>query len=146
MPNKHFYVAIGAAHGALAIGLVRRHQHALRQRFRGLGRLARLWPEWALWSPLLQLPFMAWALVPDLLHASGLLPKTVTRGPAFDLFFLHSSFERWEDLYPRLDHVFNAAGSVLLFAIALGNVLFYIRAYHRKAHRLNAPRRAHRPR
>jgi len=132
MPNKHFYVAMGAAHGAMAAHLVRQHRHRLRQRWRWFRHFSRRHPDWYLWFPIIYVPFIIWALLPDLLHASAVLPKEVTRGPLFDLFYLHSSFERWEDQYPRVDRLLNAIGSLLLVGIGLGNFVFYVRTWHRR--------------
>lgn len=132
MPNKHFYVAVGAAHGAVAAYLIHRYRHRLRQRWGWFRNFSRQHPDWHLWYPVLFVPFIVWALIPDLLHASALLPKQETRGPLFDLFFLHSSFERWEDQYPFLDRLLNATGSLLLLAIGLGNFVFYVRAWRRR--------------
>lgn len=133
MPNKHFYVALGAASGVIAAYMLHRHLPGLRRRWPVLHRFCLRHPDGFLWYPMLGLPFIVWALLPDLLHASALLPKTVTRGPLFDLFYLHSSFERWEDLHPRLDHVLNTVGSLLLLLIGLGNFVFYVRIWHRRA-------------
>lgn len=133
MPNKHFYVALGAASGVIVACLVHRSLPGLRQRWPGLHRFCLRHPDGFLWYPMMGLPFIVWAVLPDLLHASALLPKAVTRGPLFDVFFLHSSFERWEDLHPRLDRALNAVGSLLLVLIGLGNFVFYVRAWHRCA-------------
>lgn len=138
MPNKHFYLAIGASNGVLVAHLVHRHRDWLRQHWRWFHAFCRRHPDWFLWHPLFSVPFIVWALLPDLLHASGLLPKAVTRGPMFDLFYLHSSFERWEDRYTVLDRVLNVTGSLLLVAIGLGQFVFYVRAWHR---RVDAARR-----
>lgn len=131
MPNKHFYVAIGAAHGALAAALLHRYQHRLAARWRWFRRLCRRNPDWFLYFPAIYLPFVVWAVMPDLLHGLAILPKEVTRGPLFDIFYLHSSFERWEDSYLVLDRVLNAIGSVTLLTLGLGNLIFYVRAYRR---------------
>lgn len=132
MPNKHFYVAMGAANGALVAVLVRHHRQRLFQRYRWMRQLCRRRPDWFLFFPVIYLPFIVWALIPDILHATAILPKDVTRGPLFDIFYLHSSFERWEDSHRLLDRILNGIGSLCLLTIGIGNFVYYIRAYRRR--------------
>ena len=132
MPNKHFYVAMGAASGVAFVAFVRRQRKAWYERHRWFRRLYRWNRDWFLYFPLMYLPFITWALIPDILHGTALVDKAVTRGPMFDVFYLHSSFERWEDQYLVLDWMLNTIGSLALLAIGIGTFAFYVRLYQQR--------------
>lgn len=125
MPNKHFYFALGAAHGALAVWAVRKSRHWLFERAAWMRSLYRWDRDWFLYFPGLVGLVGLWGLVPDFLHASGLVAKEITRSAGFNIFFFHSFFERIEDAYPRVDWLLNLTGSALLFLLALGMLCFY---------------------
>lgn len=131
MPNKHFYVAMGVGHVALLTVGVRLARQRLYARYAWFRALYRWHRDWFLYFPLVFIPSALWGLVPDILHATGLLPKEETRGPLFNLFFFHSWFEWLEDAYPRIDWLLNSMGSLVLFLVALGTQVFYLREYHR---------------
>ena len=87
--------------------------------------------DWFLYFPIIIGLFGLIGLVPDILHALHILPKEVTRGPFFDLFYFHSTFERLEDINHPLDWFLNTVGSIALILIALGVMIFYIRLIKR---------------
>lgn len=139
MPNKHFYVAVGAAHGAVLASYIYARRHALYEKFAVVRRCYRRDPDWPLYLPFLLLPFSLWGLVPDILHALRILPKEVTRKPLFDVFFFHSTFERWEDENATLDWVLNNLGSAVLAVLGLGVMVFYVRYARRLRQQLEVP-------
>lgn len=108
--------------------MVRQRLYSRHAWFRALYRWRR---DWFLYFPLAFVPFALWGLVPDILHATDVLPKEVTRGPLFNLFFFHSWFEWLEDAHPRIDWLLNSLGSLVLLVVAVGTQVFYWREYRR---------------
>jgi len=131
MPNKHFYFALGAAHGAVIAYVVRKSRYWLSRRFRVVRRLYRLDRDWFLYFPFFIGFVGVIALVPDILHGLGILPKETTRGAFFNIFFFHSYFEWLEDNNPIADWLMNSLGSLILLLLALGTLIFYVREIHR---------------
>ncbi len=135
MPDKHFYFSIGASLGTavsyyLIIARAKlQEKHALFRKLRNKSR------HWVLYFPVLIFLVGLWGLIPDLLHASGLLDKEVTRGPLFNIFFFHSLFEQLEDSNQVLDRYLNWTGNIMLFLIALISMLFYIKIIKRNVRR-----------
>ena len=127
MPNKHFYFALGAMHGTAIIVVIRMSRHWLYGRARWLRRLYRFDRDWFLYFPFVIGLFGLIGLIPDILHATGILSKETTRSPLFDIFFFHSTFERLEDSNKLLDWWLNSIGSITLFLLSIGILLFYVR-------------------
>ena len=142
MPEKHFYFSIGAALGTCVSYLIGRHRHALQNQiyiFKMINKRSR---HWFLYFPIVIFVFGLWGLIPDIIHASGLLSKETTRGDLFDIFFFHSLFERLEDSNKAFDQVFNWIGQLILVVVSLGVMVFYIRTIKkiiksRKSNKLN---------
>ncbi len=135
MPNKHFYFAMGASNGVLVAYAIRRARHWLYQRAGWMRRLYRWDCDWFLYFPAIIGAFGVVALTPDILHALRILPKDVTRGPLFNLFYFHSYFEWLEDASPRLNWLLNTVGSLVLLTIAIGVLLYYVREAKRSEKR-----------
>lgn len=131
MPNKHFYVAMGAAHGVLLVIALRAARHWLYRHTRWMRRLYRWDRDWFLYFPVLIAAVSVWGLIPDLLHGLSLLPKDVTRSAAFNIFFFHSLWEELENSSPALDRVLNLSGLAVLLTISLGIMIFYVREIKR---------------
>lgn len=132
MPNKHFYFALGATHGASVAAWIYRRRHAWYPRYAWVRGLYRRDRDWTLYLPFVMVAFGLLALVPDILYGLGILPKPVIRSAAFNLFYGYAWFERSEDLDPLLDWLFNTIGSLLLYALALGVLGFYAREAARR--------------
>jgi hypothetical protein len=127
MPNKHFYFAIGASNGVAIVYVIRKTRHWLYSRTDWMKRLYRWDRDWFLYFvPAIICFFGLFALTPDILHALRVLPKYVTREPVFNVFYFHSYFEWLEDHSPNLDWLLNTIGSVVLLAISIGIMIFYI--------------------
>ncbi len=126
MPNKHFYFAMGASNGVVVVYALRKARHGLYQKARWMRRIYRWDRNWFLYFPFLIALFGIFALTPDIFHALHILPKEVTRGPIFNLFYCHSYFEWLEDANPSMDRLLNTIGSIVLAIIAIGILLFYI--------------------
>ena len=125
MPNKHFYFAIGALHGAAVVLWVHSQRHAWFQQYRWVRKLYRWNPDWFLYSPMVIALFGCVALLPDILYALEILPKSVTRSDLFNVFYGYAWFEKMEDSSPHLDWLFNTIGSALLYALSLLVMGFY---------------------
>jgi len=119
MPNKHFYFAMGALHGAAIAVWVHTQRHAWFKRYRWVRRLYHRKPDWFLYFPVVIALFGCLALVPDTLYALDILPKSVIRSDLFNVFYGYAWFEHMEDSSPRLDWLFNTIGSALLYALSL---------------------------
>lgn len=126
MPNKHVYLAIGAAHGAALATYIYHHRRKWFTKYRWVRRLYRWDRDWVLYLPILMPLIGLWGLVPDLLHGTGVLSKAETRQPFFDLFFFHSTFEMLEDSSATLDHWLNTAGSLILIILSIGLFVSYV--------------------
>lgn len=127
MPNKHFYFALGACNGVAIVYAVRATRHWLFRKYRWMRALYRWDRDWFLYFPVVIGLFGILALTPDILHASHILPKEVTRGPLFNLFYFHSYFEWLENVRPETDRILNALGSIVLLGIAIGCLWFYVK-------------------
>lgn len=119
MPNKHFYFAMGALHGAAVVAWAHQKRHAWYERYRWMRTLYRWNPDWFLYFPMVIALFGCLALVPDALYALDILPKSVIRSDLFNVFYGYAWFEHMEDRSPRLDWMLNTIGSVLLYALSL---------------------------
>jgi len=127
MPEKHFYFSIGAAVGSGVSYLIGKNRHKLQSQvniFKAINNKSR---HWFLYFPVLVFVFGIWGLIPDIIHASGLLSKNITRGGLFDIFFFHSFFEQLEDTNKELDQIFNWIGQAILVSVSLGVMVFYIK-------------------
>lgn len=127
MPNKHFYFAMGAANGAIIVCIVRQSRRWLYNRFKMVRRLYRLDRDWFLYFPLFIGLMGVVALTPDIFHALHLLPKDVTRGEFFNIFYFHSYFEWLEDESLAANQAMNTLGSVFLLLLSVGMLMFYVR-------------------
>ncbi len=126
MPQKHFYFSLGALVGALLVSVLGRFRHRLRRSNALVAGLYRKDKHWFLYFPLPIFVCGCFALIPDVLHALKILPKEVTRGPLFDIFFFHSTFEQIEDQYPVLNQYLNWAGEVVLGLLSIGVMIYYV--------------------
>jgi len=127
MPEKHFYFSIGAAIGSGVSYLIGKNRHKLQNQvniFKAINNKSR---HWFLYFPVIIFIFGLWGLIPDIIHASGLLSKEITRGAFFDVFFFHSLFEKLEDTNKELDQIFNWVGQAILVSVSLGVMVFYIK-------------------
>ena len=131
MPEKHFYFSLGAVLGTLAARWLCGAQERLEKSNAIIRWLYSHNRNWFLFFPVVILAFGVWGIIPDIIHALGILPKEVTRGALFDVFFFHSTFERIENQNPVLDRWFNWVGEIALVLIALGVMGFYVRAARR---------------
>lgn len=131
MPDKHFYFSIGASLGTAISYYIIIARAKLEQNYRWIRKLNKKLRYWILYFPVVIFLVGLWGLIPDLLHASGLVDKDVTRGPLFNIFFFHSLLEQIEDSNLVLDRYLNWAGNILLFLISLISMLFYIRIIKR---------------
>jgi len=126
MPQKHFYFSLGALFGTFLVSVLGRFRHRLRKSNTLVDGLYRKDEHWFLYFPVAIFVFGCFALIPDVLHALKLLPKEVTRGPIFDIFFFHSTFERIEDQYPILNQYLNWAGEIVLGLLSVGVMIYYV--------------------
>jgi hypothetical protein len=126
MPNKHFYFAMGATNGVLVVYALRKTRHWLYQRTRWMRSLYRWDRDWFLYFPIIIGVFGVLALTPDIFHALHILPKEVTRGPIFNIFYFHSYFEWLEDDSESMNYLMNIIGSLTLFFMAIGIPMYYI--------------------
>ena len=131
MPDKHFYFSIGASLGTAVSYYIIIARAKLEQNHRWIRKLNKKLRYWILYFPVVIFLIGLWGLIPDLLHASGLVEKEVTRGPLFNVFFFHSLFEQIEDSNAILDRYLNWTGNILLFLISVISMLFYIRIIKR---------------
>lgn len=127
MPNKHFYFAMGATTGVAISWMIRKSRFWLLKNTRWMNRLYRWNRDWFLYFPAIVLFFGLFAWIPDIFHALGIFPKKTTRSDFFDIFFFHSYFEKIEDQNPILNQILNWVGEFLLFSIAVGVLLFYVK-------------------
>lgn len=126
MPDKHVYFSIGAAVGSGIAFLIGKNRHKLqetKQVFKSINRVNR---HWFLYFPVVIGLVGLWGLVPDIIHALGILEKDITRTAWFNIFFFHSWFEQIESTNPNLDRVFDLAGQAILFFICIGIMLTYV--------------------
>jgi len=126
MPEKHFYFSMGAVIGSLLCRVVAKYRHAWRKKSSFIQWLYRKEPHWFLYFPVVIFLVGCWGLVPDILHAFGVLPKEVTRSSFFDIFFFHSTFEHIENTMPAVDRYLNWLGEIFVFLVALGVMLYYV--------------------
>ena len=138
MPDKHFYFSIGASLGTAVSYYAIVAKAKLEQNNGLIRRLKKKVRHWELYFPVIIFLIGLWGLIPDLIHASGLLDKEVTRGPIFNLFFFHSFFEQIEDAQPDLNRYLNWTGNLLLFSISIVSMLFYIKIIKRNVLRNNS--------
>jgi len=125
MPDKHFYFSIGALSGTILSYYIIRSVNTL-QKTALIKKLSKWQPDWLLYFPILIFLVGLWGLIPDILHALKIFPKEVTRSEIFNVFFMHSYFEKIEDIYPTIDRLLNWTGEVSLFSIAIGTMCYYI--------------------
>ena len=135
MPDKHFYFSMGASLGTALSYYIIIARAKLEQKYPLFRKLKRKTRYWVLYFPVLIFLVGLWGLVPDLIHASGVIDKEITRGPIFNLFFFHSYFEQIEDAYPTVDRYLNWAGNLILFVISIVSMLFYIKIIKRNVTR-----------
>lgn len=131
MPNKHFYFALGAAHGVVITYAVRKARHWLSKRVRLMRRLYHFDRDWFLYFPFFIGLMGMVALIPDILHGLHLLPKEATRAEFFNIFFFHSYFEWLEDANPDANWMMNTVASLFLLVLSMGVFIFYIRVAHK---------------
>jgi len=133
MPAKHFYFSNGALLGTAFVVAVRLNRKRLYRRYAWFRSLYRINRDWFLYFPAVIGLFGLYGLIPDILYATGLLPKHVIRSDFFNLFFGYSWFESVEDLpdYRHLNELWNWSGEVALLFISLGSIVFYIRVANR---------------
>jgi len=129
MPAKHFYFANGALLGSMFVVTVRLRRGWLHERFSWFRRLYHFDRDWFLYFPVVIALFGLYGLIPDILYAIGFLPKDVIRSDFFNVFLGYSWFESIEDLpeYAHLNRIFNWLGEMILFMIAIGILVFYVR-------------------
>lgn len=129
MPAKHFYFANGALLGSMVVMTIRFKRKWLHENFSWFRQLYRFDRDWFLYFPIIIGLFGIYGLIPDILYATGLLPKDLIRSDFFNVFLGYSWFESVEDLpeYAHLDRFFNWLGEMILFTIAIGILVFYIR-------------------
>ena len=135
MPDKHFYFSIGASLGTAVSYYLIIARAKLQEKYALFRKLRNKSRHWVLYFPVLIFLVGLWGLIPDLIHASGLLDKEVTRGSVFNIFFFHSLFEQLEDSNQVLDRYLNWTGSIVLFLISLISMLFYIKIIKRNVRR-----------
>jgi len=138
MPDKHFYFSIGAGVGSGLSYYVIQHKSQLEKEWRILRKVARKEIDWTLYFPIVIFVIGLWGLIPDIIHASGLLAKETTRTAVFNIFFLHSFFEYVEDAYPTIDRILNWVGQIILFSIAISSMVYYVHRvkalFHKNEH------------
>ncbi|WP_372770753.1 hypothetical protein [Pseudoalteromonas sp.] len=127
MPDKHFYFAIGASVGCGIAYYVGKNRHKLQHSNKLFNTFNKISRHWFLYYPLFVGVVGIWGLIPDILHFLGVFEKSVTRSGWFNIFFLHSWFEKIEDTNYHLDRAFNWLGQILLFSIAIGIMLSYVK-------------------
>jgi len=137
MPAKHFYFANGALLGSMLVIAVRFKRKWLHEKFPWFRRLYSFDRDWFLYFPVVIGLFGLYGLIPDILYATGLLPKDVVRSDFFNLFLGYSWFESVEDLpeYRFMNELWNWIGELILFLISIGILAFYIRLIHSLAAR-----------
>ena len=86
MPNKHFYFALGATHGALVAAWIYRRRHAWYPRYAWVRGLYRRDRDWTLYLPFVMVAFGLLALVGSLRPAPVQSPHEGT-----DLLSRHRS-------------------------------------------------------
>lgn len=126
MPEKHFYVAVGATVGSALCVVLAKKRHDLRKTSAFFQWLYRKEPQWFLYFPVVILLIGLWGLIPDFIHLMGWLPKEQTRSAIFDVFFLHSTLEHIENTMPAVDYYLNIIGELLLITIALSVMAYYV--------------------
>jgi hypothetical protein len=133
MPAKHFYFANGAILGSMVVMAVRFKRKWLYEKFSWFRGLYSLDRDWFLYFPVVIGLFGIYGLIPDILYATGLLPKDVIRSDFFNLFLGYAWFESVEDLpeYSQLNQLWNWSGELFLSLISLGIMAFYIRLANR---------------
>lgn len=127
MPNKHFYFALGATHGVLIAIVIRCCRQWLAKRLGIIRYLYKQDRDWFIYFPLLIAAFGILGLLPDIFYALNIFPKEMVRSEIFNIFFGYAWFEIEEDISPYFDWQMNMAGSIALFAISLGSLIFYAR-------------------
>ncbi|PCH54275.1 MAG: hypothetical protein COC22_00535 [Flavobacteriaceae bacterium] len=108
---------------------VRFKRRWLREHFSWFRRLYDFDRDWFLYFPVVIGLFGLYGLMPDILYAIGLLPKDVVRSDFFNIFLGYSWFESVEDLpeYAQMNRILNWFGEIILFTVAVGMLVFYIR-------------------
>jgi MFS family permease len=127
MPEKHFYFSVGAVVGSGVCAWLANKRHSLRKSSRFFGWLYQKYPQWFLFFPIIIFIVALWGLIPDMIHLSGWLPKEVTRGSWFNVFFLHSFFEHVENVYPVIDRWLNFLGHLFIVGVSLGVMVYYVK-------------------
>lgn len=127
MPEKHFYFAVGGVVGSAVCAVIAKKRRQWKETSRFFQWLYNKEPHWFLYCPIVIFLVGMWGLIPDIIHFLGLLPKEVTRGALFDVFFFHSTFEHIENTMPLVDRYLNFLGQVMLLLVCLGVMLFYVR-------------------
>jgi len=129
MPAKHFYFSNGALLGTALVVAVRLNRKKLFNKYAWFRRLYRIDRDWFLYFPAGIGLFGLYGLIPDILYATGTLPKPVIRSDIFNIFLGYSWFESVEDVpaYSRLNELWNWSGEIVLFLISIGIIVFYIR-------------------
>ncbi|ODS23122.1 hypothetical protein AB835_10390 [Candidatus Endobugula sertula] len=126
MPEKHFYFSVGAVVGSAVCVWVAKKRHALRKSSVFFQWLYRKEPNWFLYFPAVIFLVSLWGLIPDFIHAFGLMSKEQTRTGIFDIFFFHTTFEHIENTNPTMDYYLNVLGELLLVVICLGVMAYYV--------------------
>ena len=117
---------MGASTGVLVSWAIRKSRFWLLQNTNWMKKIYRWNRDWFLYFPLIIAFFGVVAWIPDILHALKILPKDVTRGNFFNIFFFHSYFESLENQYPNIDRMLNWIGEIVLFCLSLGILLYYV--------------------
>jgi hypothetical protein len=126
MPDKHFYFSIGAVAGSGVSFLIGINRHSIQKNYLIFREIHRKNRHWFLYFPIIIFTFGLWGLIPDVIHASGILSKEQTRGEIFNIFFFHSFFEYIEDSNEGYDQILNWIGEFIILAISIGVMVFYI--------------------
>ncbi|PCJ49795.1 MAG: hypothetical protein COA74_04920 [Gammaproteobacteria bacterium] len=134
MPDKHFYFSTGAALGTLLCWILAKTRHKLQQSNFFIKALYKKDRHWFLFFPILIFIIGMWGLIPDILHVLRILPKEITRGSFFNIFFFHSYFEQIEDIYPFINRLLNWIGEIILLSLSVGIMVFYIKQIKRALH------------
>jgi hypothetical protein len=131
MPDKHFYFSIGAGIGSVLSYYLITTRSYLNSGLKWVRKINKRKPYWYLFFPILIVLIGLWGLVPDMIHALGLLSKESTRSPAFNIFFLHSYFEQLEDINLELDRQLNWLGELILLSVSLVTMNLYVKIIKR---------------
>lgn len=128
MPNKHVYFALGATHGATCVIWVHHKRRDWFEKYRWMRQIYKWDADWFLYFPLVICLFGCVGLIPDVLLALNLLSKGLVRSGLFNIFYGYSWLEYIEDKHPDIDHIANTLGSLALYTLALGVLMFFARS------------------